>query len=478
MSERESEIENLHREMSHQLTARETLSQSLTSALSRMSRLENELQPFKAINCEREISEIRATLSSLKLQDSLSEFKTQIENLHSEIGRQSDGREVLSLTVTSSLGKVSQFEGELKTFATEITQIRSILKSQDSLTDLKTEVRRFGSEIDTLKTELRRLSSDLANLKLEVSRQSGAREVLSQTVTSTHGRLSHLEVELQPLKTNSQKFSAEISQIQSDLSALKSQDSQTALSDLKTEIHRMKCEVEALRPASVAALKLSTDVAELRTQVSSFQKSVPHPPVSWAAPGPVWNPPPPVRPPGFQGAQPIDSKIFSEIPALFNEFKGKGILLLWRGTRDGFRAIDFHSRCDRKPNTLVVIMDTEGFVFGGFTPVEWESSQNDLVKGDPSRKSFLFTWKNPWNVPPRKFALKADKQGEAILCLGSRGPRFGDIGVADACNVNSESGTWNFGLRYKNDTGKSGETFFTGGRKFQVAEIEVFQIMM
>jgi hypothetical protein len=105
---------------------------------------------------------------------------------------------------------------------------------------------------------------------------------------------------------------------------------------------------------------------------------------------------------------------------LFEEFKKKQLILLWRGSHDGFSAFDFRGRCDGYPNTLTVILDTKGNVFGGFTPVEWESKTRD--KADPSLKSFLFTLMNPQNVPARRFALKAEKKKHAIYCFSNRGP--------------------------------------------------------
>jgi hypothetical protein len=58
---------------------------------------------------------------------------------------------------------------------------------------------------------------------------------------------------------------------------------------------------------------------------------------------------------------------------------------------------DFHSRCDGYASTLTVILDTRGNVFGGFTPVEWESrawngkfgNKNNCFKADPSLKGFF-----------------------------------------------------------------------------------------
>jgi hypothetical protein len=171
-------------------------------------------------------------------------------------------------------------------------------------------------------------------------------------------------------------------------------------------------------------------------------------------------------------------------PGLVAVFHGKRFTLLWRGSRDGFGARDFHGRCDGHANTLTLIEDTKGNIFGGFTPVEWESrvwnekggSENNCYKADLTMKSFVFTLKNPHNFPARKFALKANKKDEAIYCDSSWGPCFWDVDVADKCNANNGSFTYHFGGVYTNDTGLDGYIFFTGSLHFTVKEIEVFEI--
>jgi hypothetical protein len=173
------------------------------------------------------------------------------------------------------------------------------------------------------------------------------------------------------------------------------------------------------------------------------------------------------RPSGWKSA------IVPHFPELFEEFKKKQFTLLWRGSRDGFGAGDFHGRCDGHPNTLTVILDTEGNIFGGFTPVEWELESGH--KADPSLKSFIFTLKNPHNVPPRRFALLPHRENLSMWCKRDHGPVFWDISVYDQCNVN-KSLTDGFGFCYKNDTGLNGKTFFTGSQVYQVKEIEVFEI--
>ncbi len=54
---------------------------------------------------------------------------------------------------------------------------------------------------------------------------------------------------------------------------------------------------------------------------------------------------------------------FLELTGLEN----KSFSLLWRGSRDGFDITEFHKLCDGKANTVTVIKNTNGFIFGGFT---------------------------------------------------------------------------------------------------------------
>ena len=52
---------------------------------------------------------------------------------------------------------------------------------------------------------------------------------------------------------------------------------------------------------------------------------------------------------------------------------GKKWVLKYRASRDGFRSIDFHSKCDGIANTLTVIKAKTSNIFGGFTEQKWNS---------------------------------------------------------------------------------------------------------
>jgi hypothetical protein len=178
------------------------------------------------------------------------------------------------------------------------------------------------------------------------------------------------------------------------------------------------------------------------------------------------------------------SAILPDDSSIHRMFRGKPMSLLWRGTRDGFAASAFHNRCDGHANTLTIVLDTDGRIFGGFTPVAWESRSPlwvwggdfALMKPDDGGSSFLFAQRNPHDHKPLIFGLQGEKRTNAIRCQADCGPAFGwDITIADHCDKNRES--WmNLGRVYLNNTNPSGRTPLTYSSNFTVKEIEVFEI--
>jgi hypothetical protein len=86
--------------------------------------------------------------------------------------------------------------------------------------------------------------------------------------------------------------------------------------------------------------------------------------------------------------------------------------------------------------------------------------------------------KDPHGLSPRVFGLKEGYAGTAIYCRPEYGPTFGgghDIGIYDQCDSSTRNCTY-FDYSYKNDTGVTNETVFTGATTFTVREIEVFEM--
>jgi len=161
-----------------------------------------------------------------------------------------------------------------------------------------------------------------------------------------------------------------------------------------------------------------------------------------------------------------------------NEFYGvinQQWKLLYKATRDGFRAKAFHKLCDNKGATMTIIRSSEGYLFGGYTKGNWKASIFHWRELDQT--AFIFTLTNPSGLEATKFPCKDEY--DSIYCQYSLGPSFGyhyfflnlDIEIKDKCNITTNY--FKFPSSYDDTTGK-GSALFTGKREFIVSDIEVF----
>jgi BTB/POZ domain-containing protein KCTD9 len=140
---------------------------------------------------------------------------------------------------------------------------------------------------------------------------------------------------------------------------------------------------------------------------------------------------------------------------------------------------DFHSKCDGHSNTLTIIKAKESeFIFGGFTSVSWESSAYGKFKSDPY--AFIFSLTNKDNQP-LKMKIDPNQHKWAILCYSSYGPMFGYCDINIDNNANTTMNSYSFlGSPFKHPQYAYGtneaRTFLAGSYKFQLNEIEIYQI--
>jgi hypothetical protein len=99
---------------------------------------------------------------------------------------------------------------------------------------------------------------------------------------------------------------------------------------------------------------------------------------------------------------------------VFDRFRSKQFRLLYRGSRDGFRAKDFHRLCDGQANTLALISDTNGNQFGFFVPMPWYSGDLALHMHEDS-ECFLFTFKHPDKILDRRLPDDFGAMKKAVL---------------------------------------------------------------
>ena len=138
--------------------------------------------------------------------------------------------------------------------------------------------------------------------------------------------------------------------------------------------------------------------------------------------------------------------------------------LLFRASRDGYRASNFHSKCDGKSNTVTLVETMTGRRFGGFTDAQWEQSSGSHKNGS---NGFLFSLDN------NEIYYNKDNRYN-IYCHSSYGPCFGggaDLYICDSCN--SSNSSENSGTYYETN-GK--QYALAGSNSFLVRDYEVFQL--
>ena len=157
--------------------------------------------------------------------------------------------------------------------------------------------------------------------------------------------------------------------------------------------------------------------------------------------------------------------------------------LLYRGTRDGDLAKNFHEKCDNQGPTITLCKHEKGYIFGGYSSTAWKSGNNYFA----SPNSFLFSLTNIFETDPIKFHLKDNNSGSSIYDYYNNGPTFGnghDIRIND--NFIKNDTQFFFPWTYQDTSGK-GNSIFTGDindnnlnngyKKCKIKEVEVFKLL-
>jgi len=143
--------------------------------------------------------------------------------------------------------------------------------------------------------------------------------------------------------------------------------------------------------------------------------------------------------------------------------------VLFVASRDGQRAIDFHSACDNKGATVVIVETTTGAVFGGYTDISWGKASKYMT----STKSFLFRLR----PSTKQYKIQSAKTKYAVYHQSNYGPTFGgghDLYIRDSALTHSGSYT-NGGHSYVFPKYPSYE--LAGIKTFQVKDYVVLKAM-
>eukprot|EP00300_Choanocystis_sp_HF-7_P021614 c20806_g1_i12.p1 GENE.c20806_g1_i12~~c20806_g1_i12.p1 ORF type:complete len:314 (-),score=79.35 c20806_g1_i12:57-998(-) len=152
--------------------------------------------------------------------------------------------------------------------------------------------------------------------------------------------------------------------------------------------------------------------------------------------------------------------------------------LLYRSSRDGMTAKAFHEKCDNAGPTLVVIRDSQGYVFGGYSTKSWESPPSGGVYvSQGSNEVFLFSLKGPQNGDkPAMFRPNQNPCPNATYNHEKYGPSFNDLFVyRNGTSDLSRPGTSYQSVSHASlVTVTANDKTLTGSQEFTTSEMEVF----
>lgn len=138
--------------------------------------------------------------------------------------------------------------------------------------------------------------------------------------------------------------------------------------------------------------------------------------------------------------------------------------LIYRATRDGDTKKDFHRMCDDKLPTIFIFKTPKNFIFGGYTTVKSNISNNkeELVKDE---NAFVFSLNQRKKNMTKEVEHSIYKDNYHLIIFGN-----GNNSIQINNNVLKNKKHWN------NPKGSYGDITLTENKEFSIVEMEVFQV--
>ncbi|EXX77865.1 BTB/POZ domain-containing protein [Rhizophagus irregularis DAOM 181602=DAOM 197198] len=107
------------------------------------------------------------------------------------------------------------------------------------------------------------------------------------------------------------------------------------------------------------------------------------------------------------------------------------LILLYRASRDGNSAEEFHTRCDNKGATIVVVkIENSEQIVGGYNSLLWNSSGENMSTKD----NFIFSFTDKTNLQSAKVVYSNGDQ-YSVRYLSNYGPAFGNFDLYVDYNI-------------------------------------------
>jgi hypothetical protein len=142
---------------------------------------------------------------------------------------------------------------------------------------------------------------------------------------------------------------------------------------------------------------------------------------------------------------------------------------IFKMSENGSKSEDFHKLCDNKGPTLTIIKTTKNKVFGGFTPLNWNSNEGSIY--DELNHTFLFSLNSK-----KKYEIK-EKAFCAIKSQSDCGPIFGnfDFGLKENMKIGKIYATEKSSYLPINNLELIGEK--KSSESFETEEFEIFKVI-
>lgn len=140
--------------------------------------------------------------------------------------------------------------------------------------------------------------------------------------------------------------------------------------------------------------------------------------------------------------------------------------LLYRKSRDGDDYETFHRLCDKQGTTIVLIKSNEGFIIGGYTPLNWDTNSGWIKDND----TFVFSLTNG------KVFRKSAKSTDSIWCT-KYGPYFAEFGFRERGKKNMSQGYFLYSTTLYFENFNAILPNEGRDRFFDVDEVEIYKIV-
>jgi hypothetical protein len=104
-----------------------------------------------------------------------------------------------------------------------------------------------------------------------------------------------------------------------------------------------------------------------------------------------------LKEPEFKGSTILNTTYMNQINKWIESKSKKGWEICYKASKDGFASTDFHRCADNKGENVLVIKDSNGYIFGAYVPQSWTSKGSYTF----DTKTFLFSLKSPSNKPTK-----------------------------------------------------------------------------